>query len=107
MPELPEVETVRRGLESHVLGRSIARVDVRDRRLRVPVDEALLARTSRGRRIEAIDRRAKYLLMRLDSGDVILMHLGMSGRMAVVPRKRAETFTVRAVRGALGFSTAV
>ena len=86
MPELPEVETVRRGLESHVLGRSIARVDVRDRRLRVPVDEALLARTSRGRRIEAIDRRAKYLLMRLDSGDVILMHLGMSGRMAVVPK---------------------
>jgi formamidopyrimidine-DNA glycosylase len=83
MPELPEVETTRRGVEPHVLGRKVTAVRVHDRRLRWPVPAAL-ARDLPGRRIEDVQRRAKYLLFR--AGDHSLMiHLGMSGRLRVVP----------------------
>ncbi|NKF21214.1 bifunctional DNA-formamidopyrimidine glycosylase/DNA-(apurinic or apyrimidinic site) lyase [Solimonas marina] len=83
MPELPEVETVRRGLEPHLRGRRIARVTVRDPRLRWPVP-ATLARDAEGRRIESIARRGKYMIVTLDSGDRMIWHLGMSGRMFVL-----------------------
>lgn len=83
MPELPEVETVRRGIEPHVLGRRIARAVVREPRLRWPVDPQL-AQQLAGRRIESAGRRAKYLLLGLDSGDRLLIHLGMSGRLWVL-----------------------
>jgi formamidopyrimidine-DNA glycosylase len=83
MPELPEVETIRRGIEPHVLGRRLQRVVVRDRRLRWPVPDDLPARL-RGRRVERADRRAKYLVLHLDSGDRLLIHLGMSGRIWVL-----------------------
>ncbi|HXG27963.1 MAG TPA: bifunctional DNA-formamidopyrimidine glycosylase/DNA-(apurinic or apyrimidinic site) lyase [Nevskiales bacterium] len=83
MPELPEVETTRRGVEPHVLGRRVTAVRVHDRRLRWPVPAAL-ARELPGRRIERVERRAKYLLFR--SGDrSLLIHLGMSGRLRVLP----------------------
>ncbi|SEQ34079.1 DNA-(apurinic or apyrimidinic site) lyase [Solimonas aquatica] len=85
MPELPEVETVRRGLEPHVLQRRITRVLLREPRLRWPVPEAL-PRLAAKRRIEAIGRRGKYLLVTLDSGDRMIWHLGMSGRMFVLER---------------------
>lgn len=83
MPELPEVETVRRGLEPHLRGRRIARVAVRESRLRWPVP-ASLADDAQGRRIEAIARRGKYLIVTLDSADRMIWHLGMSGRMFVL-----------------------
>ena len=83
MPELPEVETIRRGIEPHVLGRRLQRVVVRDRRLRWPVPADLAARVE-GRRVERADRRAKYLVLHLDSGDRLLIHLGMSGRIWVL-----------------------
>ena len=83
MPELPEVETVRRGIEPHVLGRCIADVLVRDARLRWPVDPKLAQRL-RGRRIEAASRRGKYLLLHLDNGDRLIIHLGMSGSVLVL-----------------------
>ncbi|NGY06536.1 bifunctional DNA-formamidopyrimidine glycosylase/DNA-(apurinic or apyrimidinic site) lyase [Solimonas terrae] len=83
MPELPEVETVRRGLEPHLRGRRITKVTVRDPRLRWPVPTGL-ARDAAGRRIDAIARRGKYLIVTLDGGDRMIWHLGMSGRMFVL-----------------------
>ncbi|HEX7079826.1 MAG TPA: bifunctional DNA-formamidopyrimidine glycosylase/DNA-(apurinic or apyrimidinic site) lyase [Gammaproteobacteria bacterium] len=77
MPELPEVETTRRGLAPLVVGRSIERVEVREPRLRWPV-RPTLARRLAGRRIEALGRRGKYLLFGTDGG-TLLVHLGMSG----------------------------
>jgi len=83
MPELPEVETVRRGITPYVLGRQITAVTVREPRLRWPVATDLPARLC-GRRIEATDRRGKYLLLQLDGGDRLIIHLGMSGRLRVL-----------------------
>ena len=87
MPELPEVEVVRRGLESHVVGRTLTRVDVLHprpvrRHLAGAVDFA--ARTT-GRLVLGAARRGKYLWLPLDSGDAILGHLGMSGQLLVQP----------------------
>jgi len=82
MPELPEVETTRRGLAPHLTGRTVTRVVVRQPRLRWPVPAAL-ARSLRGRRIDAVERRAKYLLLRTVAGTVIV-HLGMSGSLHLV-----------------------
>lgn len=83
MPELPEVETTRRGVAPHVVGRRVADVVVRQSRLRWPVSPEL-KRVLPGRRIDAVDRRAKYLLFRAGDGHLML-HLGMSGRLRVVP----------------------
>ena len=82
MPELPEVETTRRGVEPHCLGRAVKRVIVRERRLRWPVpDQLALALT--GQTIKAVERRAKYLLFRTEAG-TLLVHLGMSGSLRIV-----------------------
>jgi formamidopyrimidine-DNA glycosylase len=89
VPELPEVETVRRGLAASVTGRRIAAVEVHDRRLRKPVPRDFAARLT-GRRIDRVRRRAKYLLLDLDDGAVWLVHLGMTGTMVVVPRVEAR-----------------
>ena len=82
MPELPEVETVRRGLEPVLVGNAFARVEQRRPDLRFPLPKRFGERLS-GRRIEALDRRAKYLLARLDDGEVLVMHLGMTGRFRI------------------------
>lgn len=82
MPELPEVETVRRGLEPALLGRLLVRVLARRRDLRRPLPDDFEARLT-GRRVIALGRRAKYLLFSLDSGDCLIGHLGMSGRFRV------------------------
>ena len=78
MPELPEVETVRRGLAPAMEGASIKKVEVRDRRLRWPIVKDFEKRIT-GSKVEGLGRRAKYLLADLSSGDVLIMHLGMSG----------------------------
>jgi len=83
MPELPEVETTRRGLEPHVAGQVILRLNIHDHRLRWPVD-ARLPQILAGQRVESVERRAKYLLLRLTHGTV-LWHLGMSGSLRIVP----------------------
>ncbi|WP_290649338.1 bifunctional DNA-formamidopyrimidine glycosylase/DNA-(apurinic or apyrimidinic site) lyase [Aquisalimonas sp.] len=83
MPELPEVETTRRGVAAQVTGETVTDVVVRDRRLRWPIPEDLQARLG-GRVIRTVDRRAKYLLFRIDPHTMIL-HLGMSGSLRVVP----------------------
>jgi formamidopyrimidine-DNA glycosylase len=83
MPELPEVETTRRGIERAVLGRRITALHLYDRRLRWPV-EATLSTTVPGQHILEVGRRAKYLLLKLDHGTLI-SHLGMSGSLRVLP----------------------
>lgn len=83
MPELPEVETTRRGLVPHLIDRRIATVHVYETRLRWPVAPTL-ADDLRSQRILAVERRAKYLLLRLERGTLIL-HLGMSGSLRVLP----------------------
>ncbi len=82
MPELPEVETVRRGLEPSLTGATILRVDQQRADLRFPLPAAFAERLA-GRRIKAVGRRAKYLLADLSGGDVLVMHLGMSGRFTI------------------------
>lgn len=82
MPELPEIETIRRSLLPHLPGRRIVGVDVRERRLRRPIDAGFEPRL-RERRFTGIGRRGKYLLLALDGGDTLLVHLGMSGRIVL------------------------
>jgi formamidopyrimidine-DNA glycosylase len=82
MPELPEVETVRRGLAPAMEGARLAKVEVRDRRLRWPIAKDFEKRLT-GQTVEGLGRRAKYLLADLSSGDVLVMHLGMSGSFRV------------------------
>lgn len=82
MPELPEVETTRRGIAPHLTGRSITAVAIRERRLRQPVPPDLSARLI-GQSLLAVRRRAKYLLFEFAQG-TLLVHLGMSGSLRVV-----------------------
>lgn len=84
MPELPEVETVRAGLEQHIIGKRIARVEVRRRDLRVPVTVGFEQKVV-GKCVLSVTRRAKYLLLHLENGCVIIAHLGMSGRLLLRP----------------------
>lgn len=82
MPELPEVETIVRGLRPILEGRRLARIEQRCAALRFPLPENFVARLE-GRRIRHIGRRAKYIMFHLDDGQVLLCHLGMSGRLLV------------------------
>ena len=84
MPELPEVEVLRRSLEPLLLGETIEGVRVRNPALREPVDRARLGRLVRGRRVAGLRRRAKYLLVDLEGGSTLVVHLGMSGRLTLV-----------------------
>ena len=85
MPELPEVEVLRRTIESTVIGDGIESIDVRERRLREPIDTRTLRRLLVGRRVVEIGRRAKYLLIHIEGGSTLVVHLGMSGRLTVAP----------------------
>jgi formamidopyrimidine-DNA glycosylase len=95
MPELPEVETTRRGLVKVLEGATLARVEVRRRDLRWPLPANLESRLE-GRVVTTLSRRAKYILAEMDDGGVWLTHLGMSGRLIVEragqnqPSRRAE-----------------
>jgi formamidopyrimidine-DNA glycosylase len=86
MPELPEVETTRRGIRPHVLERHITAVEIREPRLRWPVPRRLATRL-KGQRITGVSRRAKYLLFETNAG-TLLLHLGMSGSLAITPAGR-------------------
>lgn len=85
MPELPEVETVARGLRAAMVGRHIDEVIIRRDKIRIPIPPDF-ADQVQGARVESVERRAKYLLLTLDNGYCILGHLGMSGRMMVFSR---------------------
>jgi formamidopyrimidine-DNA glycosylase len=88
MPELPEVETVRRGLALKLEGRRLIRVQQNRPDLRFPLPPGFVRRLE-GRRVAAVKRRAKYLLIEMDDETVLLAHLGMSGRMLVSRREEA------------------
>ncbi|MBT3399776.1 MAG: bifunctional DNA-formamidopyrimidine glycosylase/DNA-(apurinic or apyrimidinic site) lyase [Rhodospirillaceae bacterium] len=94
MPELPEVETVVRGLRPALEGKRLTRVELRRPDLRFPFPEGFAERL-RGRTVTEVVRRAKYILIRLDSGETWLAHLGMSGRFTVTPG-RSEGATASA-----------
>lgn len=81
MPELPEVETIRRRLEPLLSGKKIVRVEINDPRLTRPVPANELAAGLSGERIEVLDRRGKYLLVRLESGLTLVIHLRMTGSL--------------------------
>jgi formamidopyrimidine-DNA glycosylase len=89
MPELPEVETVRRGLAPAMEGARIAKVEVRHRGLRWPIAKDFEKRLA-GQTVTSVGRRAKYLIVDLSSGDVLVMHLGMSGSFRVNDGKIAK-----------------
>ena len=84
MPELPEVETTRRGIASAITGRQIAGLQLRERRLRWPVPAIMSARLT-GARLDSVERRAKYLLLNTERGTALL-HLGMSGSLRLCPK---------------------
>ncbi len=96
MPELPEVETVCRGLSAKLEGQVLRQVDQHRPDLRFPLPERFTERLA-GRRIDRISRRAKYILIHLDANAedsmVLMIHLGMAGRMMVLPPDRAAGFT--------------
>ncbi|HSM12930.1 MAG TPA: bifunctional DNA-formamidopyrimidine glycosylase/DNA-(apurinic or apyrimidinic site) lyase [Thermoanaerobaculia bacterium] len=85
MPELPEVEVLRRSLEPCLLGRRIERVEVRAPALREPLDRRSLRRRLEGRRVLALGRRSKYLKIEVEGGSTLVVHLGMSGRLTLAP----------------------
>lgn len=89
MPELPEVEIVRRQLHRAMTGARIHHVETRRDTLRGPIPSDLDARL-KGRTVRRVTRRAKYLLVELSSGDILLMHLGMSGSFRVVSGRHAD-----------------
>lgn len=82
MPELPEVETVMRGLSPHMVGMELSRVEQRRENLRFPFPPSFVSRLT-GQTIVGMQRRAKYILVTLSSGEVLILHLGMSGRFTV------------------------
>ena len=90
MPELPEVETVRRGLQPVMEGSKIVKAEARRKDLRFPFQKDFVARLT-GQTVTGLGRRAKYLMADLGSGDVLLMHLGMSGSFRVVANEQTKT----------------
>src|SRR3981189_2360670 len=90
MPELPEVETVRRGLQPAMEGSKIVKAEARRKDLRFPFQKDFTARLE-GQTVTGLGRRAKYLMADLGSGDVLLMHLGMSGSFRVVKDEEQKT----------------
>lgn len=91
MPELPEVETTRRGIEPHIVGQRIQQVRVRNRGLRWPVPDELESRLT-GLTVLAVERRGKYLLFRTDGGVTMIVHLGMSGSLSLATEGTAGPY---------------
>jgi len=87
MPELPEVETTKRGIEPHIVKRKVSNVHIRTTKLRWPIPRALKKHLP-GQKIKSVKRRAKYILIGFEHG-TLLMHLGMSGSMRICPPSRA------------------
>ena len=82
MPELPEVETTRRGIAPHIMGKTIAQVNVRNPRMRIPIPPQMAGNLT-GQTVTEVDRRGKYLILRCREGSLI-MHLGMSGCLRLI-----------------------
>ena len=85
MPELPEVEVIKRGLQKHLPGRTITGIVASNRKLRLPLPRKGLNTCIRGARIQTVGRRAKFLMITMDNGAVLIVHLGMTGRLGIFP----------------------
>jgi formamidopyrimidine-DNA glycosylase len=85
MPELPEVEVIKRGLQKHLPGRTITGIVASNRKLRLPLPRKGLNTCIRGARIQTVGRRAKFLMITMDNGAVLIIHLGMTGRLGIFP----------------------
>jgi formamidopyrimidine-DNA glycosylase len=84
VPELPEVETIRAGLEPHLVGRIFDRVEIADPRLTRPHDPREIAAELEGETVAALERRGKYLVVRFETGRVLLIHLRMTGSLQLL-----------------------
>jgi formamidopyrimidine-DNA glycosylase len=84
VPELPEVETIRVGLEPHLVGRTLDRVEIADPRLTRPHDPREVAAELEGETVAAVERRGKYLVVRFETGRVLLIHLRMTGSLQLL-----------------------
>jgi formamidopyrimidine-DNA glycosylase len=102
MPELPEVETVRRQLEPQVVGRRVESAEVLDERWTRPRSPRELERAVAGRRVEAVDRRGKYLLVRLEGDHTLVMHLRMTGNLLLRPADAIGESAVDLMEARLG-----
>ena len=85
MPELPEVEVIKRGLLSHLPGRKVIEIFAGNKKLRQPIPRKNLKKYIQEARIKSIDRRAKFLLITMDNGAILVIHLGMTGRLGIFP----------------------
>ncbi len=85
MPELPEVEVIRRGLQRHLPGRKVLDIATGNKKLRLPMPRRDLQKYIQGARVKAVDRRAKFLLIIMDNGAYLIIHLGMTGRLGIFP----------------------
>jgi formamidopyrimidine-DNA glycosylase len=83
MPELPEVEVIRQGLQRYLPGRKILDIRTGNKKLRLPMPRKDLKKYIRGARVRSVDRRAKFLLIAMDSGAYLTIHLGMTGRLGI------------------------
>ena len=90
MPELPEVEVTRLGLLPHLPGRRITALFCSGRRLRQPIPITLLEKQICGSTVISLDRQAKYLLIRMDNASVLVVHLGMTGKLGIFPQAAAR-----------------
>jgi formamidopyrimidine-DNA glycosylase len=85
MPELPEVEVIRRGLQIHLPGRKVLDIVAGNKKLRLPVPRKNLKRYIQGARVRAVDRRGKFLFIAMNNGAYLIVHLGMTGRLGLFP----------------------
>ena len=85
MPELPEVEVIKRGLQKHLRGRKVTGTVAGNKKLRLPLPRKDLKNYIQGQKIQSVDRRAKFLLITLDNGAILVIHLGMTGRLGIFP----------------------
>ncbi len=91
MPELPEVEVIKRGLLRHLPGRKVIAITTGRKKLRKPMPRNNLERFIQGARVTSVDRRAKFLLITMDSGATLIVHLGMTGRLGIFAKDSPET----------------
>ena len=85
MPELPEVEVIKRGLLRHLPGRKVTEIVMGNKKLRQPMPRKNLKSFIQGTRIKSVDRRAKFLLITMANGATLIVHLGMTGRLGIFP----------------------
>jgi len=86
MPELPEVEVIKRGLQQYLPGRRVIAVSAGNKKLRLPMPRKDLTEYIKGKHVTAVDRRARFLLITMNNGARLVIHLGMTGKLSIIPQ---------------------